>query len=264
MSAMMKRFFFIYSLLAGSPVFAAWYWPFGENEDEKPRMSVLLEPASELIDSATDLAQDGRYSEAIAEYNRALAELDRIEIENPDRIETPEFTTVRNKRAIVNSYIDTLLMEQVRKNAKAVAVTDTTELEKRYARKKGERPAAAGRSAASVFRDRMAQANAALRKRDFEAARAIALSVLEADPDHVVALNVKAAVEMAGKEFRQAEETLYRAIQARPKNYCAYYNMARLMLSVHADDGKAAAKRYYGVGRDVGGPVDEKLEEKLK
>ena len=65
---------------------AAWYWPFGSDEGgsaDKPRISELMEPASLLIDEATDLASDGKIDESVAKYRKALGELDRIEMENP-------------------------------------------------------------------------------------------------------------------------------------------------------------------------------------
>ena len=126
---------------------ASWYWPFGSDDDSKkdqPRLSELMEQASIAIDNASDLADEGKVEEAVAEYRRALAELDRVERENPERAATPEFATVRNKRAIVNASIDSLYLAQARENARAVAVTDTTELEKRFAERRAERLAASG------------------------------------------------------------------------------------------------------------------------
>ena len=113
---------------------ASWYWPFGSGDDkvEQPRISELMEDASKLIDKASDYADDGKVAEAIEEYQKAMAELERLEIENPERAKTSEFSTVRNKKAYVESAIDSLLLDQARRNAKAVAITDTTDLEKRY------------------------------------------------------------------------------------------------------------------------------------
>ena len=114
---------------------AAWYWPFGSDDDEpdKVRLSVLMEPASELIDEASDLASDGKVQESVEKYRQALEQLERIEAENPERVKSQEFATVRNKRAYVNAAIDAMLLSQVRNNAKPVAVSDTTELEKKLA-----------------------------------------------------------------------------------------------------------------------------------
>lgn len=123
---------------------AAWYWPFGDDDGKKdePRLSELTEPASRLIDAASDYAEEGKVDEAIAEYNKALGELARIELENPERATRPEFATVRNKRAYIESAIDSLLMRQAKQNAKAVAVTDTTALERKFAEERAARASA--------------------------------------------------------------------------------------------------------------------------
>ena len=116
---------------------ASWYWPFGDDDEpEPPRLSEMVEKASELIDEATDLAADGKGEEAVAKYRAALAELERLEAEDPERAAKPEFASVRNKRAYVNAAIDSMLIGMARENAKAVAVTDTTDLERRYQEKK--------------------------------------------------------------------------------------------------------------------------------
>lgn len=120
---------------------ASWYWPFGSDDDsDGPRLSELMEPASELIDDASDLAMDGKIQDAITKYREALDELNKVELDYPDRAATTEFASLRNKRAYVNAAIDTLLLAEARDNAKAVAITDTTELEKKFLRKKGLLP----------------------------------------------------------------------------------------------------------------------------
>lgn len=113
--------------------FAAWYWPFGSDDEKKPpRMSELMEESSILIDEAFDLAAQGKISEAVEKYKKAYEELEKLEFQYPDRAATSEFSTVRNKKAYVSTSIDSLLLKQASENARAVAVTDTTELEKRY------------------------------------------------------------------------------------------------------------------------------------
>ena len=120
--------------------FASWYWPFGEDEekDKPPRMSELMEKASVLIDSATDKAAKNQVEEAIKDYEQALQELERLELEHPERAATSEFATVRNKKAYVSAAINSLYLGQASANARAVAVTDTSELEKKYAKLKGD------------------------------------------------------------------------------------------------------------------------------
>ena len=130
----MKRIlaFLLLSVVA-TRAFAAWYWPFGSDDEKKPpRMSELMEESSILIDEAFDLAAQGKISEAVEKYKKAYEELEKLEFQYPDRAATSEFSTVRNKKAYVSTSIDSLLLKQAGENARAVAVTDTTELEKRY------------------------------------------------------------------------------------------------------------------------------------
>ena len=129
---MRKNIVFMIGIMAVTTANASWYWPFGSDEAEPPRISELVKPASDLIDEAADLADEGKISEAVEKYNMALRELERIEVENPERAQKVEFQTVYNKRAYINSAIDSILFKQARDNAKAVAVTDTRELQKKY------------------------------------------------------------------------------------------------------------------------------------
>lgn len=123
-------------LILACPSQASWYWPFRSETvfgSSEPRLSELMEKASTMIDEAADLADEGKTEESVEKYRAVLEELDRIERENPERAKTPEFATVRNKRAYVNAKIDSMLMNQVKTNAKVVAVSDTRELERRLA-----------------------------------------------------------------------------------------------------------------------------------
>jgi tetratricopeptide (TPR) repeat protein len=275
---------FIFAVALGFQAGAAWYWPFGSDEREAkkpPRISELMERASVLIDEASDLAADGKTQDAVAKYREALAELDRIELENPDRANKPEFATVRNKRAYVNAAIDSMLMSQVRDNAKAVAVSDTTELEKKLAAeraaKKGvapepekkkavperkaeaKKPAAVRRAKAKAAASVSERAIADIAAGEFEAAAILIGEMLEARPNGAAALNLKAALETAQGKFKDAEKTLDRAIMSNPRNHYAYYNMARLILQSRPGD-RNTARRYYETGRTLGGPADEELE----
>ena len=123
---------------------AAWYWPFGNDEDSpdaKPRLHRLLENANDLIEQAEDAALDGDAEKALELYNSALTNLVDVAAKNPDRAEKPEFAPLRNKIAATSAAIDSIRFAQVNRNIRAVAVTDTTELQRKYdeeqARKKG-------------------------------------------------------------------------------------------------------------------------------
>ena len=146
----MKKFAAIFLVLAFACVGqASWYWPFGSSDENPsaPRLSELMEQASLWIDEASDLAESGKADEAVEKYRAVLDELDRIERENPERAKTAEFATIRNKRAYVNAAIDSMLLSQVKANAKAVAVSDTTDLEKKLAAERAAKDGAKAKPA---------------------------------------------------------------------------------------------------------------------
>ena len=273
----------------------SWYWPFGTDDEEEPRLADLIEPASTNIDAAADCVADGKIDEAIASYERALAELDRLEAAYPDRMETPEFTTVKTKRAYVRTAIDMLRLKQVQDNSKAVAVSDTTELEKKLAAEKAaaakaatpepepeaekpapepekpsvEKPAPAPakpapkKPAPAKALSRQQRIAKAIADGDYAAADADIAETLRTRPNDAAALNLRAMMESAQGKYRDAEHTLDQAIQSNPKSYHAYYNMARLILKAYPDN-KDGARRYYETGRAVGGPRNAALEEAVK
>lgn len=275
---------------------AAW-WSFGSDDDEKPRLSTLMESASLMIDKASDYADEGKVDEAVAEYRKALAELDRVEAENPERAATGEFATLRNKRAYVSAAIDSLLLDQARRNSKAVAISDTRELEARLAAEKsGAAPretaakpavkpgvapnvqATANRQArmdalhkmlAKDPKDRRARIGLAmedLRAGEHESALLAINELLQEKPNDAAALNLRAALEMEKGDNAAAEKTLTQAIQSNPRSYYGYYNMSRLFLKTRRNaEGRESAKRYYETGREYAdGPVDKKLEDEFK
>ena len=283
----MTRFVVFASVIAlAGGLRAAWYWPFGsENEGsgDEPRISELMEPASLLIDEAVDLAAEGKTNEAVENYRKALAELDRIERENPDRAKSTEFATLRNKRAYVNAAIDTILLKQIKDHERAVATTDTTALEKKLAEersakaKKTEKAKEAPRTAeakpAEQAKSQPSQSSqpplttreramAAISSGKFKAAEALIEQMLKEKPNGAAGLNLKAVLMARQGKFKEAEEALDQAIQSNPKSHFAYYNMARLLIQMHPDD-TSAAKRYYETGRAVGGPEDADLEAQL-
>ena len=273
---------------------ASWYWPFESEEDgeEPKRISELMEPASKLIDDASDFASDGKIGESVETYRKALLELDRIERENPERAKSSEFATLRNKRAYVNAAIDSMLLGQVKRNAKAVAVSDTTELERKLAEERGEKPKGevegeGKQSKAEVEVEQRKEVKSAVRLRpspssqpakpttkreqameaiangDYATAEALINEMLAAKPNGAMALNLRAAMEMKQGRFDVAEATLDQAIMSNPRSHFAYYNLAILLLQKDAGN-KASAKRYYETGRAMGGPEDAVLEALIK
>lgn len=268
---------------------ASWYWPFGSGDSsgDEPRLSELMEPASVLIDEASDLAGDGKISESIEKYREALRELDKVEAENPERAKKPEFASLRNKRAYVNAAIDSMLMAQIKNNARSVAVSDTTALERRLAEersgKSGKTPPASAEEPAKketttlqekpqpkpeavqkpVAKTKKEQAISDMMKGDYAAATISVDEMLVANPNDPVALNLRAAIAAAQNRFKEAEQALDQAIMSNPRNHYAYYNMAKLLLQIDPGN-KSTAKRYYETGRALGGPEDKELEGGVK
>lgn len=134
----MKQMTLLFALLfafASTSAQAAWYWPFGDDEDSPdapPRLHRLLENANDLIEQAEDASLDGDAEKALELYNSALTNLVDVARKNPDRAEKPEFAPLRNKIAATSAAMDSIRFAQVNQNIRAVAVTDTTELQKKY------------------------------------------------------------------------------------------------------------------------------------
>lgn len=285
----MIRFGIVLSALAlAGSAFASWYWPFGDDEDQsgRVRLSELMEPATLLIDEAADLAGDGRARESVEKYRAALVELDRIERENPERAATMEFATLRNKRAYVNAAIDTMLLTQARENAKPVAVSDTTELEKKLAAEKEKSSGRAAKAPVQKEDPKVVRAKPEAPKvkpvvrpskplgrreqilydissGDHAAAERGIRAWLEETPNHAAALNLLAALEAERGNSKAAEAALDRAIESNPRSHYAYYNMAQLLMD-RDPENKSVARRYYETGRTLGGPEDARLEELLR
>lgn len=299
--------FFFLSLIV-TRAFAAWYWPFDSKDEKKPpRMAELLEKSSILIDEAFDLAAQNKISEAVEKYKEAYVELERLEFENPERASTSEFSTVRNKKAYVSTSIDSLLLKQAADNARAVAVTDTTEIERKYAAeqmkllsrnekedgtendddseigKVGKRgssdknvvgkdvvvkpkvAADASTDVSSRRKEKLLYVVKSLNGKKYTAAEAIINNLLKENPKDVTALNLKAALFAARKDYQKAKSTLHDLIQIDSENYAGYYNLAKLIVQFEGVSGKPEARRYYESARKhCGGPKDEKLEEMLK
>ena len=137
----MKRTFpLVLAVCAALLAHGAWYWPFGSKEDdpsEPLRLHRLLEEANNYIEIAEDEALKGNGDAALENYRLALSELDRVERENPDRAETAEFSPLRNKRAACVAAMDAIRFAQVNDNERAVSVTDTSELQKKWNKKHG-------------------------------------------------------------------------------------------------------------------------------
>ena len=258
---------------------AAWYWPFDPDSTNKPpRLHRLLAKANDYIELAEDESLEGNGDKAIENYRLALKELDRVEMENPDRADTPEFAPLRTKRATCLSAIESIRFAQVNDNERAVQVTNTSELQKKWNRKHGiktpgdeadKKEDAAGLDQLAAkpvedeaFRAAYAAAMASVRNKDYVAAER-QLAALE--KDHATSLKVlllRSAVEVGLGRDLAARRTLEKATTLH-RSYLPFYNLANLALKIDSGDIEGA-RRYYEKGRALGGPANAALEDLLK
>ena len=275
---------------------AAWYWPFDFDPDstnKPPRLHRLLEKANEYIELAEDEALDGNGDRAIENYRLALKELDRVEAENPDRAESPEFAPLRNKRATCSAAIDSIRFAQVNENRRAVAVSNTSDLERKWRIKHGlqtladevfakreaaktnaaaqasspvpaaatNAPAAKAPPAAASYDARLKEALAEVRGGDYATADRLLDGLEKERPDDLNLLLIRSAAQAGAGSLFAARRTLERAVKAHPKSYLPCYNLANLVLRLNED--LAVARDYYEQGRTLGGPRNEALERRL-
>ena len=131
-----QTFLFAVSLLAAVDAQALWGFG-GSSTNKPPKLHVLMQPANDYIEEAQVCELNGDGDKAIEYYKKALEELEKIVADNPGRAETAEFAPLRNKAAVCTIQIDAIKLEQVNANERRVAVTDTTELQKKYDAKHG-------------------------------------------------------------------------------------------------------------------------------
>ena len=124
--------FLVATCVCVTPV-ASW----AKDKEKKPKVSELLKDANEFMSQAQTAYIDGQSKQAIELYRKALAEIARVEQENEKQVASSEFAPVRFRKALCETEIDRIMLEDVSANARTVAVTDTSALEiKRAERKK--------------------------------------------------------------------------------------------------------------------------------
>jgi len=221
---------------------AAWHWPFGDGRKKPPRLSELMEPSSMLIDEATDLAAEGKTSEAIEKYRAALVELDKVEREHPERASSPEFATLRNKRAYVSAAIDSMLMSQARDNAKTVAVSDTTALEKRLAEEEAAKKKAGQKDAGKKSASRQPASKPSVAKPSVAKPVAesktnvvvVASAVKSVKPSKPLTRREQIIVDISNRDFDAADLGIREWLRETPNNAAAL-NLKAAMESERGD-----------------------------
>lgn len=107
-----------------------------KEKEKKPKVSELLKDANDMMSQAQTAYIDGKSREAIELYRKALTEIARVEKENEKQAGTSEFAPVRFRKALCETEIDRIMLEEVNATARTVAVTDTSALEAKRAERK--------------------------------------------------------------------------------------------------------------------------------
>ena len=284
-----KKIALAFALIVSSCVQASWYWPFESSEDntnKPPRLHRLLEKANDFIEMAEDESLNGNADKALDCYRQAVDELTRVQMENPDRAETPEFAPLRNKMATCKAAIDTIRFEQINSNIRAVSVTDTAELQRKWNKRHGivdpedavkpvpivyksaGEPAASKPEKANVpakpadWNARLREAAGLLRSGNNAEAAEYLEKMSKELPDDLNMLIMHSAALAGSGRFYAARKMLEKAAEAHPQSYLPRYNLAYVTLEL--GEGRKVAQRYYDEGRELGGPVSEDLERRLK
>ncbi len=206
-------------------------------KEKTPKVSVLLKEANELMTQAQTAYVDGESKKAIELYRKALAEIARVEEEHPREVATSEFAPVRFRKALCETEVDRIMLEDVNATARTVAVTDTTALEA----KRAERKKAAETNNVPEVTVMLSS------KQGTKAAPAGAPEVDTSDgkdkaDDPDKPLNIKAELDWAKDmlsvdRYDDAEKAVLKVLKKEPDNREARFMMAlaRVQQGKHAD-----------------------------
>lgn len=106
------------------------------SKSKKPQVLELIKPANDLMSKAQEAYIGDDSKKAIALFRDALGALIKLEQEYPEWAPTPDFSPVRFRKAICETEIERILLEEAQASSRTIAVTDTRELEKMRAERK--------------------------------------------------------------------------------------------------------------------------------
>lgn len=121
---------FAVGLLVAAMVFLSVPVEASEKKDP-PKVSELMKEANDLMSQAQSAYVEGDSKKAIEHYRKALEEIQRVERENAARVSSSEFAPIRFRKALCETEIDRVMLEEVNATARTVAVSDTSELEEK-------------------------------------------------------------------------------------------------------------------------------------
>ncbi len=217
-----QRAFFVFLVLLSVSVVPAD--AFGK--EKTPKVSVLMKDANDLMSQAQTTYIDGESKKAIELYRKALTEIARVEQEHPKEVSTAEFAPVRFRKALCETEIDRIMLEDVNATARTVAVTDTTSLElKRAERKQAAATNNVPEAALKLTAKQGAKAPpAGAAEKDVPDAKDTADTP---DKPLVVKDELEWAKDMLSVDrFEDAEKALIRVLKKEPENRDARFLMA--------------------------------------
>lgn len=204
---------------------------------EKVKISVLLKDVNEIMTEAQSTYVDGDSTKAIELYRKALTEILKLEAQYPDRVTSAEFAPLRFRRALCETEVDRIMLEDVNASARSVAVTDTSELAKK--RRERNEEAATNKLAKVSKKLSTKGGTGAVDSRPEElptpdAKRSAVEKLSEVNPDAKdigVAEELEWAKDMFSVDkFEEAEKSLIRVLRKKPENFDARYLMALVAL----------------------------------
>ena len=195
---------------------------------DKIKVSELLKDANKIMSEAQDVYVDGDTDKAVLLYKKALVEIIKLERQYPDRVTSSDFAPLRFRRALCETEIDRILIEQVNVSSRSVAVTDTRELEKKRAERK-----------ATAKTNRFAKVSKKLTsKTDAGVVRAQSTETSKPkSEDKPKAKSVEKKVDvnveldwagdmLEAEKFAEVEKSLIKVLRVDPENFKARYMMA--------------------------------------
>jgi tetratricopeptide (TPR) repeat protein len=192
---------------------------------KKPQVLELIKPAIDLMTKAQEAYIEDDSKKAISLLREALAALIKVEQENPDLEPSPEFAPVRFRKAICETEIERILLDEAQASSRTIAVTDTRELEQMRADRKS---AAVTNRVIEVTRKLYSKQSGA--EVDAEAVAADAPKA-EAKPVSEQPVKISEELEWAKDmilvgRFDEADQALVKVLKKEPENKEARFLMA--------------------------------------
>ena len=208
---------------------------FTPDKGKKPKVLELIKPANDLMTKAQEAYIGDDSKKAISLFREALAELIKVEQEYTPLVPSSELAPIRFRKAICETEIERVLLEEAQASSRTIAVTDTRELEQMRADRK--RAAETNRVIEVTRKLNTKQSGAEVNAAD------VADDVPKPEQKAVSNEPVKVAEELEWakdmilvERFNEAEQSLIKVLKKDPEN-----KEARLLIALSkVEQGKPA------------------------